>query len=94
MAQFWQKAQHGEIDPPVAAFSYGGGPCPCGARGPAPGREGGLGDRTGGYIYLNEHRFLHQKCAAAFYAHTCARAARKETLTRCNDVYDLHWMCL
>ena len=59
MAQFWQKAQHGEIDPPVAAFSYGGGPCPCGAHGPALGREGGLGDRTGGYIYACSLVLIH-----------------------------------
>ena len=43
MAQFWQKAPHGEIDPPRAAFLCGCDPRQCGAHGQALDRGRGAG---------------------------------------------------
>ena len=51
MAQFWQKAPHGEIDPPRAAFLCGCDPRQCGAHGQALDRgRGGWGVVKGGNI--------------------------------------------
>jgi hypothetical protein len=51
MAQFWQKAQHGEIDPPVAAFSYGVALAHAGLMDQRLAGKGGWGIAQGG-IYI------------------------------------------